>query len=84
MKRLSLDFDNHCLCIMMPGQEGTQIIPELKKEDFERFKREYLTRFIKTYRVKGTNKKELKRSVYDHPQLTDEQKNIFWKLVLLG
>ena len=37
MKRLSLDFDNHCLCIMMPGQEGTQIIPELKKEDFENF-----------------------------------------------
>lgn len=56
----------------------------MRKEDFERFKREYLTRFIKTYRVKGTNKKELKRSVYDHPQLTDEQKNIFWKLVLLG
>ena len=37
MKRLSLDFDNRCLCIMMPGQEGTQIVPELKKEDFESF-----------------------------------------------
>lgn len=37
MKRLSLDFDNKCLCIMMPGQEGTQIIPELNREDFENF-----------------------------------------------
>ena len=37
MKRLSLDFDNRCLCIMMPGQEGTQIVSELKKEDFESF-----------------------------------------------
>lgn len=37
MKRLSIDFDNHCLCIMMPGQEGTQIIPELKREDFKSF-----------------------------------------------
>lgn len=37
MKRLSIDFDNHCLCIMMPGQQGTEIIPELKKEDFEGF-----------------------------------------------
>lgn len=56
----------------------------MRKEDFERFKREYLTRFIKTYRVKGINKKELKRSVYDHPYLTDEQKDNFWELVLIG
>ena len=25
MKQLSLDFDNNCLCIMMPGQQGPQI-----------------------------------------------------------
>lgn len=37
MKRLSIDFDNHCLRIIMPGQERTQIVPELKKEDFESF-----------------------------------------------
>lgn len=34
---ISIDLDNNCLCIMMPGQEVTQINPELKKENFERF-----------------------------------------------
>lgn len=37
MKRLSIDFENHCLCIMMPGHQGTAIIPELNKTDFESF-----------------------------------------------
>ena len=31
MKRLSIDFDNHCLCIMTEGQQGTEIVPELDK-----------------------------------------------------
>ncbi len=37
MKRLSIDFDNSCLCIMMPGQQGTELVPGIKKEDFEGF-----------------------------------------------
>ena len=37
MKRLSIDFDNNCLCIMMPGQQGTELVPGIKKEDFESF-----------------------------------------------
>ena len=43
--------------------------------------RDYLTRFRKTYRVRGINKKELKRSVYDNKNLSDDQKNYFWELV---
>lgn len=53
----------------------------MRQEDFERFIRDYLTRFRKTYRVKGINKKELKRSIYGHPELTCEQKDKFWELV---
>ena len=53
----------------------------MSKDEFERFKRNYLIRFQKTYRVKGINRTELKRSVYDHPILTDEQKKEFWNLV---
>lgn len=53
----------------------------MNREDFERFKRDYLIRFQKTYRVKGINRTELKRSIYDHPTLTDEQKDEFWNLV---
>lgn len=53
----------------------------MKQEDFEKFIRDYLERFRKTYRVKGINKKELKRSVYDNENLTDEQKDTFWNLV---
>ena len=37
MKRLAIDFDNHCLCIMMQGQQGTQIVPELDKATFDSF-----------------------------------------------
>lgn len=54
----------------------------MKKEDFEKFVRDYLQRFRKTYRVKDINKKELKRSVYDNKNLTDEQKDAFWEMVV--
>ena len=37
MKRLALDFDNNCLCIMMEGQHGTEIISGIKREDFKSF-----------------------------------------------
>lgn len=37
MKRLSIDFDNHCLCIMTEGQQGTEIVPELDKATFDSF-----------------------------------------------
>ena len=37
MKRISIDFDNRCLCIMTEGQQGTEIHPELNKEDFMGF-----------------------------------------------
>ena len=37
MKKLSLDFDNYCLCIMTQGQEGTEIVPGLQKEAFKSF-----------------------------------------------
>lgn len=50
--------------------------------EYEMFKKHYLVRFQKTYKVKGINKTELKRSVYDNPLLTDEQKNDFWNLVI--
>ncbi len=37
MKQISLDFDNNCICIMMPGQQGTQILPKFEKHDFVDF-----------------------------------------------
>ena len=37
MKRLSIVFDNNCLCIMMSGHQGTDIISDLRQEDFESF-----------------------------------------------
>lgn len=51
------------------------------KREYEIFKNSYLTRFIKTYRVKGINKKELKRSVFNNKHLSQDQKEDFWQLV---
>ena len=48
---------------------------------FKRFKEIYLKKFRGYYRMEDCNRKELKRSVYDNPKLTEYQKNIFWTLI---
>lgn len=51
---------------------------------FASFKKKYLDRFKMYYR-KADNKQqrdEIKRSVYDNPNLTEKQKNEFWELVI--
>lgn len=54
----------------------------MKEEDFKLFIERYLKKFRKYFRDKYSNKKELKRSVYDNKNLTDEQKDKFWNLVV--
>ena len=54
----------------------------MKEKEYELFKKLYLRKFRGYYRTSDTNKKELKRSVYDNPKLNDEQKNDFWNLVI--
>lgn len=52
----------------------------MSKEEFERFKIQYLTFFRKRYKITAC-RKELKRSVFENPSLTEQQKNEFWTLV---
>lgn len=54
----------------------------MKEEEYILFKKWYLDRFKKYYRSSRANKKELKRSVYDNKNLSDEQKDDFWHLVI--
>lgn len=49
---------------------------------FKRFKKIYLKKFRGYYRMEDCNRRELKRSIYDNPKLTEVQKNKFWKLVI--
>lgn len=49
---------------------------------FKKFKDNYLKKFRLYYRQEGTNRRELKRSIYDNPKLTEVQKDRFWKLVI--
>lgn len=37
MKSIAIDFDNNRICIMIDGQQGTQIEPSLNKEKFSSF-----------------------------------------------
>lgn len=54
----------------------------MEKMNFNKFKDLYLNKFRKYYRDEYTNKKELKRSVYDNPKLSQLQKDKFWELVV--
>ena len=57
----------------------------MNKDDFNKFKKDYLGRFIKYYiEANAEQKKEVKRSVFDNKNLTDEQKKEFWDEVILG
>lgn len=53
----------------------------MNKIRFKLFKACYLNKFRMYYRMEDCNRKELKRSVYDNPKLTEYQKNIFWTLI---
>ena len=55
----------------------------MNKEDFEKFKKNYLSRFIKYYiEANTTQKKEVKRSIFENPNLTEEEKEEFWNEVI--
>ena len=52
----------------------------MQKEEFERFKKQYLVFFKNRYKIKNS-KKELKESIFNNPSLTEQQKTEFWTLV---
>lgn len=52
----------------------------MNKEEFERFKEQNLIFFRKRYKV-TTCRKELKRTIFENPNLNEIQKKIFWNLV---
>lgn len=52
----------------------------MQKEEFEKFKIQYLTFFRKRYKITAC-RKELKRSIFENPNLTEQQKVEFWTLV---
>ena len=51
---------------------------------FANFKKKYLDRFRLYYKRADTlkQKAEIKRSVYDNPNLTEKQKRDFWEEVI--
>ena len=53
----------------------------MTKEEYERFKKEYLKIFRNRYKNYKASRKELKRSVFESPSLTEQQKKEFWTLV---
>lgn len=54
----------------------------MTKEEYERFKKDNLQFFRNRYKSNKGSRKELKRSVYDNPNLTEQQKDNFWGLVV--
>lgn len=51
-------------------------------EEFEFFKEIYLSSFRTIYKKHKTSRKELKRSVFENPKLTEQQKVDFWNKVV--
>lgn len=57
----------------------------MNKEDYKKFKEKYLKRFIKYYIDDNSiQRKELRRSVFDNPNLTLQQQREFWDEVVKG
>ena len=52
----------------------------MKDKYFKVFIKEYLNKF-RLYYKRNTNRKELKRAVFDNPKLNDYQKEEFWRMV---
>lgn len=52
----------------------------MKDKYFKVFIKEYLEKF-RLYYKRNTNRKELKRAVFDNPKLYDYQKEEFWRMV---
>lgn len=51
-------------------------------EEYELFKEEYLSSFKTIYKKHKASRKELKRTVFENPKLTEPQKESFWRLVI--
>ena len=57
----------------------------MNKERYFKFKQKYLDRFIKYYReANAAQKKEVKRSIFDNPNITIDEKEKFWEEVMKG
>lgn len=54
---------------------------KLSKEKYKQFKELYLEKFIHYYKDKNTNRKELKRAVFENPKLTGIQRKRFWEMI---
>lgn len=53
-------------------------------EEFEFFKETYLSSFRTIYKKHKTSRKELKKTVFENPKLTEQQKESFWRLITDG
>ena len=54
----------------------------MNKEQFDFFKKTYLSSFKKIYqRAKKYQRLGLKKSVFDNPKLSEKQKEEFWEIV---
>lgn len=53
----------------------------MTEKEFERFQHEYLTFFKNRYKRYRNTRKELKRTVFENPSLSEKQKEMFWNLV---
>ena len=57
----------------------------MDKERYKNFREKYLKRFIKYYNEDNIiQRKELKRSIFDNPNLTIDEKEKFWEEVKRG
>ena len=54
----------------------------MNKEQFDFFKKKYLSRYKKIYqRAKKYQRLSMKKSVFDNPKLSEKQKEEFWEMV---
>lgn len=53
----------------------------MNEEKYKRFVEEYLQFFRNRYKNYKGSRKELKRTIFDNPKLTEQQKEDFWTLV---
>ena len=58
----------------------------MDKIRYGKFKDKYFDRFVKYYAdsVNEQQRKELKRSIFDNPNLTIDEKEDFWDIVVKG
>lgn len=53
----------------------------MENKKYKQFKEIYLKKFRTYYNKENSNKKEIKRSIFENPKLSEDQKIDFWELV---